>query len=295
MTTTKALTALLALLLLGVLTFAGCAPKATEANAETGSETKNEAATEANADTTSEQKTLRIGVFADKPPFGYVDADGKNQGFDVYIGKRLAKEILGDESKAEFVLVEAANRVAYLETNKVDLILANFTVTPERAEKVDFSNPYMKVSLGVVSADGAPITKVEDLAGKKLIVNKGTTAEAYFTENHPEIELLKFEQNTEAFAALTDGRGAALAHDNTLLFAWAKENAGFTVGVPTLGEPGVIAGAVQKGNAELLKQVNDTLAALGKEKFIEEAYNATLKNAFGDNINLQDVIIEGGQ
>lgn len=78
---------------------------------------------------------VRIGVFADKPPFGYVDADGKNQGFDVYIAKRFAKDLLGDESKAEFVLVDAASRVAYLESNKVDIIMANFTVTDERKKK----------------------------------------------------------------------------------------------------------------------------------------------------------------
>lgn len=235
---------------------------------------------------------IRIGVFSDKPPFGYVDAEGKNQGFDVYIGKRLAKELLGDEAKAEFILVEAANRVEYLNSNRVDLILANFTVTDERKEKVDFAKPYMKVALGIVSKEGF-ITNVEELNGKKLIVNRGTTAEAYFTQNHPEIELVKYEQNTEAFAALVDGRGDALAHDNTLLFAWARDNETFSVGIASLGEPGTIAPAVQKGNVEFLNFVNDTLVKLGEEGFIREAYDATLKSAFGDEINPEDVIIEG--
>ena len=138
---------------------------------------------------------IRIGVFSDKPPFGFVDEKGANQGYDVYLAKRLAKDLLGDENKVEFVLVEAANRVEYLQSNKVDIILANFTVTPERKEKVDFATPYMKVSLGVVSPDGAPIKSVDDLKGKKLLVNKGTTAESYFTKNYPDIELVKFEQN----------------------------------------------------------------------------------------------------
>ena len=120
---------------------------------------------------------IRIGVFSDKAPFGYVDSNGKNQGFDVVIAKRFAKDLFGDETKVEFVLVEAANRVEYLETNKVDIILANFTVTPERKEKVDFANPYMKVSLGIVSPNGSIIKSVDELKGKKLIVNKGTTAE----------------------------------------------------------------------------------------------------------------------
>ena len=92
---------------------------------------------------------VRIGVFSDKPPFGYVDANGKSQGFDVEIAKAITKDLLGDENKAEFVLVEAANRAEYLVSNKVDIILANFTVTPARKEVVDFADPYMKVAKGL--------------------------------------------------------------------------------------------------------------------------------------------------
>ncbi|MDF2631944.1 MAG: transporter substrate-binding protein [Caproiciproducens sp.] len=238
---------------------------------------------------------IRIGVFSDKPPFGYVDSNGKNQGFDVYIAKRFAKDLLGDENKVEFVLVEAASRVEYLESDKVDIILANFTVTDERKQKVDFANPYMKVALGVVAPDGSPITDVSQLKGKKLIVNKGTTAETYFTKNYPDIELLKYDQNTEAFQALKDGRGAALAHDNTLLFAWARENKGFTVGVKTLGSLDTIAPAVKKGNKELLDWINNELTTLGKENFVHAAYDATLNPAYGDTVKAEDVVIEGGK
>lgn len=238
---------------------------------------------------------IRIGVFSDKPPFGYIDSNGDNQGFDVYIAKRFAKDLLGDESKVDFVLVEAASRVEYLESNKVDIILANFTVTDERKEKVDFANPYMKVSLGVVSPDGALITDVDQLKGQELIVNKGTTAETYFTQNYPDIELLKYDQNTEAFQALKDGRGAALAHDNTLIFAWARENPGFTTSIPTLGGLDTISPAVRKGNTELLNWINEELTSLANEQFIHEAYKATLLPAYGDDIDPEDIIIEGGQ
>lgn len=233
---------------------------------------------------------VRIGVFSDKPPFGYVDEKGENQGYDVYLAKRIAKDLLGDESKVEFVLVEAANRVEYLESNKVDIILANFTVTPERKEKVDFASPYMKVSLGVVSPDNAPIKSVEELKGKKLLVNKGTTAETYFTNNYPDIELVKFEQNTETFAALTDGRGAALAHDNTLLFAWAKENPGYTTFISSLGDEDAIAPAVKKGDTELLEWLNNEIDTLTKDGFFKEAFEETLAPAYGDTVKPESVI-----
>lgn len=238
--------------------------------------------------------TIRIGVFSDKPPFGYVDENGQNQGYDVYLAKRLAKDLLGDESKVEFVLVEAASRVEYLQSGKVDIILANFTVTPERAEAVDFCNPYMKVALGVVSPDGAVISDMSQLKGKKVIVNKGTTGETYMTENYPDIELLKYDQNTEAFNALKDGRGDALVHDNTLLFAWVRENAGFKVGIGSMGNIDTIAPAVQKGNTELKDWINNELAELGKENFMHENFNQTLKPAYGDTVNPEDVVVEGG-
>ncbi|MNO12229.1 ABC transporter glutamine-binding protein GlnH precursor [compost metagenome] len=239
---------------------------------------------------------IKIGVFADKPPFGYVDSDGKNQGFDVYIAKRFAKDLLGDESKAEFVLVDAASRVAYLESNKVDIIMANFTVTDERKEKVDFANPYMKLSFGIVSPDSAPITSIDQLKekGQRLIVAKGTTAETYFTKEYPEIELLKFDQYTEIFAALKDGRGAAIANDNTELIAWAKSNPGFTVSIPAFGGQDTIAPAVAKGNTELLNWINSELDNLGKEQFIHQAYKETLNEIYGEGYT-DELVVEGGK
>ena len=238
---------------------------------------------------------VRIAVFSDKPPFGFVDADGKNQGYDVYLAHRIAKDLLGDENAVEFVLTEAAARAEVLAADKVDITLANFTVTPERREAVDFANPYMKVALGIVSPDGAVITDVNQLKGKKLIVNKGTTAETYFSKNYPEIELLKYDQNTETFQALKDGRGAALAHDNTRVFAWARQNPGFTVGVTKLGDIDAIAPAVKKGNTELRDWLNDELTKLGEEKFFHKDFDSTLKPAYGDSVQADDVVVEGGK
>jgi len=235
---------------------------------------------------------VRIGVFSDKPPFGYLDAQGKNQGFDVEIAKHVAKDLLGDENKVQFVLTEAANRVEYLKANKVDIIFANFTVTPEREQVVDFAKPYLKVALGVVSPKNKPITDIAQLKDQTLLVNKGTTADSFFSKQHPEIKLQKYEQNTETFDALKDGRGVALAHDNLLVLAWAKENPDYTVGITNLGEQDLIAPAVQKGNKELLDWLNQDLDKLAKEGVIHQAYEKTLKPVYGDGIPAKDLIVE---
>ena len=242
-------------------------------------------------DEIKESGELVVGVFSDKKPFGYVDENGEYQGYDVYFARRLAED-LGTELK--LVSVDAPNRVEYLTSAKVDIILANFTVTPERAEVVDFALPYMKVALGVVSPDSALITDAAQLDGKTLIVSKGTTAETYFTENHPEVKLLKFDTYTEAFNALLDGRGDALSTDNTEVLAWAIDNPGFTVGIESLGSLDTIAPAVQKGNETVLAFINDEIVKLAEESFFHADFDATLKDVYGDAVNPDSLVVEGG-
>ena len=235
---------------------------------------------------------IRIGVFTDKAPFGYIDENGKNQGYDVYFTDRLAKDL---GVQVEYISLDPASRVEYAETGKADIVAANFTVTPERAEKVDFSLPYMKVSLGVVSPDGAVIKSVEELKDKTLIVSKGTTAEYYFSKNHPEVKLQKYDSYADAYNALLDGRGDAFSTDNTEVLAWAKANPGFTVGIDSLGDVDTIAVAVQKGNIDLLNWINDEIKELAKENFFHEAYKATLEPIYGDSANPDSIVVEGGQ
>ncbi|MBF1208370.1 transporter substrate-binding domain-containing protein [Fusobacterium sp. 27098_8_59] len=235
---------------------------------------------------------IRIGVFTDKAPFGYIDENGKNQGYDVYFTDRLAKDL---GVKVEYISLDPASRVEYAETGKADIVAANFTVTPERAEKVDFSLPYMKVSLGVVSPDGAVIKSVEELKDKTLIVSKGTTAEYYFSKNHPEVKLQKYDSYADAYNALLDGRGDAFSTDNTEVLAWAKSNPGFTVGIESLGDVDTIAVAVQKGNTDLLDWINNEIKELGKENFFHEDYKATLEPIYGDSADPDSIVVEGGE
>lgn len=277
-------------LLIGALT--GCS-SGTSTSSE--KESKSDTAQARTLDEIKEDGKIKIGVFSDKNPFGYVDANGDVQGYDVYFAKRIGKDLLGSEDKVEFVFVEAANRVEYLESGKVDIILANFTVTEERAEQVDFALPYMKVALGVVSPDSALITDVTQLEGKTLIVVKGTTAETYFTENHPEVKLLKFDEYQEAYDALADGRGDAFSTDNTEVLAWALQNKGFTVGIESIGNLDSIAPAVQKGNTELLDWINEEIESLAGEQFFHADYEATLKAVYGDSVDPENLVVEGGK
>lgn len=287
----KSITFAIATLLL-VGSFAGC--KGESGKTESGShesQTESTAASFRTLDEIKESGKIVIGVFSDKAPFGYVDENGEYQGYDVYFAERIAQD-LGVE--VEYVSTDPASRVEYAATGKVDVILANFTVTEERAKQVDFALPYMKVMLGVVSPDNALITDVEDLNGKNLIVVKGTTAETYFEKNYPDVNLQKYDEYADAYNALLDGRGDAFSTDNTEVLAWALSNPGFTVGIDALGNADTIAPAVQKGNTTLLDWINEEIEALGEENFFHADYEATLAPVYGEAADPDSLVVEGG-
>ena len=236
--------------------------------------------------------TVNIGVFSDKNPFGYVDENGEYQGYDVYFARRLAEDL---GVKLNLVSTEAANRIEYLQTGKVDIILANFTVTSQRAEEVDFALPYMNVALGVVSPDSRVIESLDNWnADDQMIVISGTTAETYLTENYPDIKLQKYDTYANAKNAMENGSAAAWANDNTEVIAFALQSPGFTVGIPSLGSQDTIAPAVSKGNETLLSWINEEIRALGKESFFHADYEATLADTYG--LDYEDsLVVEGGQ
>ena len=270
---------------------AGCGGSSAQ-TASTGS-TESGSAVYRTLDEIKESGTVKIGVFSDKAPFGYVDENGNYAGYDVYFAERIGKDL---GTKIEYVSLDPANRVEFAETGKVDIVLANFTVTPERAEKVDFALPYMKVQLGIVSPESDPVNDVSDLEGndKELIIAKGTTAETYFESNHPTVKLQKYDAYADAYNALLDGRGAGLSTDNTEVLAWASVNPGFVVNVAALGNVDSIAPAVAKGNETLLSWLNDEIKALGEEEFFHADYEATLREVYGADSNADDLVVEGG-
>ncbi len=277
--------------LLGLALLAGC-DKAAEAP-------KSAAATPAPAasylDTIKARDKLIVGVFTDKPPFGFVDESGRYVGFDTDIGRAFAKSLLGDENKVEFVAVEPASRIPFLQSDKVDLILANMTVTPERKEAVEFTNPNLRVAVQALVADGSSVQKLDDLADKTTIVTTGTTADIWLTKNHPDWKLLKFEKNSESLQALANGRGDAYAQDNLILFSWSKQNPGYRVLPQLLGEEAPIAPAVKKGNIELRDWVNAELARLGEQKYLLKLYDQYVRKELSDDTKPESVIVEGGK
>ena len=276
---------------LAIASFTGCANTASGGNTVSTAEA-NAAKVYRTLDEIKESGKINIGVFSDKNPFGYVDENGKYQGYDVYFAERIGEDLGVD---INYVSTEAASRVEYLETGKVDIVLANFTVTEERAEKVDFTLPYMNVALGVVSHEDNVITDLSQIgADDQVIVISGTTAETYLEKNYPDIKLQKFDTYASAKTSFENGTGVAWANDNTEVIAYAIENEGYKVGIPSLGSQDTIAPAVSKGNTTLLNWINDEIRSLANENFFHADYEATLIDTYGADYE-NTLVVEGGK
>ena len=283
----------------GILT--GCGSKEETAADASATETTDAADSTADAakgnevyrtlDEIKESGTINIGVFSDKNPFGYVDENGEYQGYDIYFANKIGEDL---GVKVNFVSTEAANRIEYLQTGKVDIILANFTVTDERKEEVDFALPYRNVALGVVSRNDNVIESLDNWnPDDSIIVISGTTAETYLIANYPDIPLQKFDSYATAKEAFENGTSVAWANDNTEVIAFSLQNDGYTVGIPSLGSADTIAPAVTKGNTTLLDWINEEIKSLGEENFFHADYEATLTDTYGSEYE-ESLVVEGG-
>lgn len=289
---------MIALLAAASLSFAACSSpdlNSTVSNVESEKGSQSASSGTVGARTPEEIKedgTIYLATFADKAPFGSLVEGNTYEGYDIEYGNRIAQDL---GVKVEWVPVDAAARVEYLEAGKVDAVLANFTVTDERAEKVDFAHPYMKVSFGAVSPKDKPITDEKQLDDAKIIIVKGTSQDAWISENKPEWNVTKYEQYTEVTNALADGRGDVWITDNTEALAYTQQNQDFVTGIPSFGEESHIAAAVQKGNTELLDWLNNELVDLGKENFFHQAFEKTLKPVYGSVVSPDELVVEGGK
>src|SRR6266568_1160284 len=186
---------------------------------------------------------LIVGVKTDFPPFGSIDAAGKNVGFDVEVAYEFAKAMLGDPSKIELVSVTSGNRIPYLQSGKIDIIIATVTVTDERKKVVEFSDPYFLSGELLLVPKASTINDVKDLNGKKVAIIQGSISDADLAELAPQATRLKYGKVTEAVLAVKAGHADAFAQDDILILKLAKENPDMrAAGKPFYTRPYVLAG-----------------------------------------------------
>lgn len=215
---------------------------------------------------------VKVATFDANPPFGAIDAQTHNiVGYDVDFAHALAKAL---GVKLELVATNPANRIPLLQSGKADLIVADITITPERAQVVDFSTPYFVTGQQfLVPAKSA--NKLDDYSRARIGAVKGTTGEQALHQRFPQSRVLSYDDIPLALTALRNGNVQAITQDSTILaglLAQAPDKANFKI-LPDLLSKEEIGVGVKKGETALLKAVNDELLNLEKNGQAAKIYD----------------------
>lgn len=157
---------------------------------------------------------LSVGMLVDFPPFGITDTAGKPDGYDADVAKLLGKEM---GVPVDIVPVTGPNRIPYLQTGKIDLLVASLGITPERAKQVLFSDPYAAIQIGVMAPAGTVIKTPADLSGKRVAITRASTQDMSVTAVAPkDATLMRFDDDASAVQALLSGQTDAIGISNVV-------------------------------------------------------------------------------
>jgi glutamate transport system substrate-binding protein len=204
---------------------------------------------------------VRVGTKFDQPLFGLKNLEGKPEGFDVEIAKLIAGEMGISADNIEWIETVSANREPFIQQDKVDFVVATYTINDERKQVVDFAGPYYEAGQDIMVAKGNPegIGGPDDLAGKKVCSVTGSTPAENIRENYPEADLTEFDVYSKCAEALKNGQVQAVTTDNVILLGLISqdEESFELVGEPFTKEPYGIG--LKKGDTEFRNFINDTL------------------------------------
>jgi len=207
---------------------------------------------------------LRVAALDANPPFGFTDPKTRKIiGLDVDYAQEFAQRL---GVKLQLVPTNPANRVPLLLAGKVDLVLANFTITEERAKQVNFSIPYFASGTQFIAPKGK-LTAPEQLSSLRIGVDKGTTNEIVLREKYPQAQLVAYDDTPFAFTALRNGNVQAISQDGPKLIGLLatikdkKERDKWEVPAFTISSDYIGVG-IPKGETALTDWVSTTLKEL---------------------------------
>lgn len=164
---------------------------------------------------------LKVGINPNSKPFGFINAKGDYDGYDVDLARYIAQYIVNNPEKFEIVPVTSSNRLLKASTGEADIVISTITITPQREQIVSFSIPYDVAGQAVLVKKSSSITALSDLAGQNVGVIFGTTAEKNMKNLVPNANLLGFREYQEAYEALKSGKINAITSDDTILSRFA--------------------------------------------------------------------------
>ncbi len=219
-----------------------------------------------------ERQRWNIGVKCDSPPFGYIDVQGKNAGFDIEIAKWFSRFAFGRSNRVTFTCVTTPAREPALTTGRVDLVIATFTYTPDRDTRIDFSRAYYKATGRLLVRKDSPIRSTADLAGKTVSTTSGSIYDRWVKNCYKDTKLLVTDGFTNALLAFRDGRADTLMWDDTVLLGIAVADPNFKL-TDDLFLPLPYGIGMKQGNDAMKRWVDSRLNIMAKK----DAFYAILK------------------
>lgn len=174
--------------------------------------------------TITQRDRLIVGIRNDAPPFGFKDKNGFTVGYDADLARLIAKGILCDEKKVEFVPVTASNRIMKLNSGEVDCLIATMSITTQRQQFLNFSTPYYMAGQAILVRSSSKATSLRDFTGKKLIIVFGSTSEKNLRSNVPEVTVIGYKTYNDAYNALKNGKADGIVADDTVLLGFSTND-----------------------------------------------------------------------
>ena len=234
---------------------------------------------------------LRVGTREDNVPFGVKNiTTSKFEGFDVDIAREIARAIFGDEPDIdkfiEFVPVVSATRIPTLNENKVDFVIATFTINEDRKKQIDFSDVYFNTGQKIlVKKDNTTIKDVKDLNGKRVCSGKGSTSERNITAAAPQATLELQDTYPPCLILLQQGRVDAVSTDETILFGLVKQDPNMKIVGPYFSAEPYGIGVKKNVSSDrngFVDLINRTLVATIQDGRWAKAYKQWISPVSGD-------------
>jgi polar amino acid transport system substrate-binding protein len=220
-----------------------------------------------------------IGVKCDVPPFGYIDVKGQNAGFDVEVARQLARYAFGKGTAVTFLCAPTAAREPLLTTNRADLVISTFTYTADRDTRIDFSEAYYKATGRLLVKEGGSITKLSDLAGKKVATTSGSVYDRWMKNCFKDTQVITADTFSNALLAFQQGRADAVMYDDAVLLPIAAADRSSELTSDTFLQAPFGIG-IKQGNTALKKWVDSRLALMKKNDLFLPILKANVASRF---------------
>ncbi|WP_296248238.1 transporter substrate-binding domain-containing protein [Pseudomonas sp. UBA4194] len=223
----------------------------------------------------TDRGTLRVAVPQDFPPFGSVGPDMQPRGLDIDTAKLIADQL---KVKLQLTPVNSTNRIPFLTTGKVDLVISSLGKNPEREQVIDFSSAYAPFYLAVFGPPEAAVANLDDLKGKTISVTRGAIEDIELSKVAPEGTTIKrFEDNNSTIAAYLAGQTDLIASGNVVMVAISEKNPKRIPALKLKLKDSPVYVGINKNQPALLEKVNQIIASGKTDGSLEKNSQTWLK------------------